>query len=225
MGLLDSVFSASNPDAVKSISEGKIYSLDPQWQKEQVFILAEKAPESLEELKQLVDVKDPRSVCAYWVYAVMVLTLDYDIGMSMMKYLYADIEPFGSGFIEGGGTGRAGWELFLNDRLNSDDYRWLPRAYFVGSVADNGFHPSQPLSLDLHYNEPNTITYNSQSFEKLGRLNIVYWVESNAAGNKANITISHFDGSDRWYVTSGATSALFYDQRAGLTAAAKAQLY
>ena len=95
MGLLDSVFSASNPDAVKSISEGKIYSLDPQWQKEQVFTLAEKAPESLEELKQLVDVKDPRSVCAYWVYAVMVLTLDYDIGMSMMKYLYADIEPFG----------------------------------------------------------------------------------------------------------------------------------
>ena len=157
MGLLDSVFSSSNPDAVKNISQGKIYSLNPEWQKEQVYKLADTAPESLEDLKKLVDVTDPRSVAAYWVYAVMVLTLDYDIGMSMMKYLYADIEPFGRGFIEGGGTGRAGWDMFMNDRLKSDDYRWLPRAYFVGSVADNGFHPTQPLAVNLHYNEPNTL--------------------------------------------------------------------
>ena len=227
MGLLDSVFSSSGGASTTEqirINNNNV-RLEPEWLKEQIVKIADKAPESLEELKAVVDVKDPRSVAAYWVYSVMILTLDYEIGMSMMKYLYADIEPFGRGYIEGGGTGRAGWDMFMNDRLKNDDYRWLPRAYFEGSVEDNGFHPTQPLAVNLHYNEPNTETLNKQSFDKLGRLNIVYWVESNAAGNKASLTISHFDGSDRWYVTEGASNSLFYDQRAGLTAVARAQLY
>ena len=41
------------------------------------------------------------SITGYWVYAVMALTADFEIGMSMMKYLYADLEPFGRGFTEG----------------------------------------------------------------------------------------------------------------------------
>ena len=78
----------------------------------------------------------------------------------------------------------------------------------------------------LHYNRPNTEALNSQSLEQLGRLNIVYWAESNAAGNKVNIELSRFEGSDRWYVTKGSSSsALFYDQRGGLTAEAKAKLW
>jgi hypothetical protein len=59
---------------------------------------------------------------------------------------------------------------------------------------------------------------------ELGRLNIVYWVESNAAGNKVNIELSKFEGSDRFYVTKGSSStSLFYDQRSALTPEAKAK--
>ena len=211
-------------DKVKA--SGKASSpLAGEWTQDRVVTLSA-MPDTLDELKEAVDVADPGSVAAYWVYAVTALTADYDIGMSMMKYLFADIEPFGRGFVEGGGVGRAGWDPFFNERLRDDDYRWLPRAYFVGANADNGFNPPEPLAVALHYNSTNTDTINSQSYEQLGRLNIVYWVQSNAAGNKVNITLSKFDGSDRWYVTSGSSSAgLFYDQRAGLTAAARAKLY
>ena len=183
-------------------------------------------PDNLEELKAAVDVSDPGSVAAYFVYSVMCLTADYDTGMSMMKYLFADLEPFGRGFTEGGVSGKAGWDTYFNERLKDDDYRWLPRAYFAGACADNGFKPAQPLKVELHYNAKNTEDINAQSMSQVGRLNIVYWVKSNAAGNQVNITVSRFDGSDRWYVTSGASSAaLFYDQRGALTPAAKAKLY
>ena len=183
-------------------------------------------PDDLAELKAAVDVTDPGSVAAYFVYSVMCLTADYEIGMDMMKYLFADIEPFGRGFKEGGMSGKAGWDTYFNERLRDDDYRWLPRAYFVGATADNGFNPAQPLQVELHYNPKNTEDINAQSVQQLGRLNIVYWVKSNAAGNQVNITLSRFEGSDRWYVTSGATSAaLFYDQRAALNAQVRAKLY
>ena len=50
--------------------------------------------------------------------------------------------------------------------------------------------------------------------------------QSNAAGFKNNIELSRFDGSDRFYVTKGtASTGLFYDQRAGLTAEARSKLW
>ncbi len=222
MGFFDKVLSKAK-DVVEQLTDST--GLDSSWTKDRVVTL-EKEPDTLDELKAAVDVKDPGSVAAYWVYAVNGLVADYDAAMGMMKYLFADIEPFGRGFTEGGGAGRAGWDPYFNERLRDDDYRWLPRAYFVGSVASNGFNPPRPAAVELHYNEPNTKTINEQSFKQLGRLNIVYWIQSNAAGNKVNITLSKFDGSDRWYVTSGTSSTgMFYDQRAGLTAEAKSKLY
>ena len=196
--------------------------LKDEWKKDQVFDLADPAPWNLEELKKVVDVKDPRSVAAYYVWAVNRLVFNYDDGMEMMKYLFADIEPYGSGFTEGGMSGKAGWDTYFNERLKSNDYKWLPFAYFNGANADNGFMPTRPLKLELYYNNTNTETINAQTLDQFGRLNIVYWVKSYAAGNQVNITVSKFDGSDRFYVTSGTTpSALFYDQRAGLNNNAK----
>ena len=192
--------------------------LKTEWKQDQSFTLADPAPWNLEELKKVVNVRDPRSVAAYWVWAVDRLTVNYDDGIAMMKYLFADLEPYDRGFVEGGLSGRAGWDIYFNERLKSSDYRWLPGAYFNGASADNGFKPSLPLSIDLYYNKTNTETINAQSLDALGRLNIVYWVVSNAGGNQVNITLSRFEGSDRWYVTSGASSAaLFYDQRSALT--------
>ena len=218
MGLFDKVLAGASTGAETS-------SLSAEWTKDRTVVL-KGTPESLDEVKAAVDLTDPGSVCAYWLYSVMAMTADYDIGMGMMKYLYADIEPFGRGFTEGGASGKAGWDSFFNDRLKDDDYRWLPRTYFAGAVAANGFKPETPLCVELHYNEPNTTTINSQSLESLGRLNIVYTVKSNAAGNQVNITVSKFEGSDRWYVTSGSSSAgIFYDQRSALTAEAKEKLY
>ncbi len=214
MGLFDKI---KKPDVTPGLESG--------WLQNRIITL-DKEPDDLEELKAAVDVRDPGSVAAYWVYSVACLSADYDIGMSMMKYLFADIEPFGRGFKEGGGAGRAGWDPYFNERLKDDDYRWLPRAYFVGAAASNGFNPPRPLRVELHYNEPNTKTINGQTLEQLGRLNIVYWVKSNAAGFQVNITLSKFDGSDRWYVTSGTSSTgLFYDQRSALTAEARSKLY
>ena len=214
-----SLFDKINSAFKKSDDLGGDFALDRR-------ITLEKEPDDLEELKAAVDVSDPGSVAAYWVYSVACLSADYDTGMSMMKYLFAGIEPYGRGFTEGGGAGRAGWDPYFNERLRDDDYRWLPRAYFVGAAADNGFNPPRPLAVDLHYNKTNTETANDQSLKALGRLNVVYWVQSNAAGNKVNITLSKFEGSDRWYVTSGnASSGLFYDQRAGLTNEARKKLY
>lgn len=192
--------------------------LAPEWKTDQYFTLADPAPWNLEELKQVVNEQDPRSVAAYFVWAVTRMVDDYDDGMAMMKYLFADIEPYGRGFTEGGMSGKAGWDTYFNERLKSADYKWLPRAYFNGASADNGFTPNRPLSLELYYNSTNTETVNAQSLNQLGRLNIVYWVQSYAGGNQVNITVSKFDGSDRWYVTSGTTSAaLFYDQRSSVS--------
>ena len=191
--------------------------LREEWKRDQVFTLVDVAPWDLTELQRVVDVEDPRSVAAYWVWAVNRLVDDYDDGMGMMKYLFADIEPMGRGFTEGGLTGRAGWDTYFNERLKSDDYRWLPRAYFDGANVENGFKPTLPLTLELYYNDTNTETVNAQSLDQLGRLNIVYWVKSYAGGNQVNIVLSKFEGSDRWYVTSGASSnTLFYDQRSVL---------
>ncbi len=226
MGLFDKVMSSVNGAISTPYAGPQDMSLKPEWTQDRRIQLADPAPESLEELKAVCDIHDPGSVAAYWVYSVMCLTADYDIGMSMMKYLFADIEPFGRGFTEGGGVGRAGWDPYFNERLKDDDYRWLPRAYFDGSVASNGFHPVQPLAVKLYFNKPNTDTINGQTLKQLGRLNIVYYVQSNAAGFKNNIELSRFDGSDRFYVTKGtASTGLFYDQRAGLTAEARSKLW
>ena len=168
---------------------------------------------------------DPRSVAAYWVWSVCRLVDDYDDGMGMMKYLFADIEPFGRGFTEGGVAGRAGWDTYFNERLRSAQYDWLPRAYFDGASSANGFTPRRPLSLELYCNSTNTEAVNGQSLKALGRLNIVYWVKSYAGGNKVNITVSQFDESDRWYVTSGVSSAaLFYDQSGAVSNAGRAHI-
>ena len=199
-----------------------VTELTDDLKKDQKFTLADPAPWNIDELKQVVNVKDPRSVAAYFVWAVTRMVDNYDDGMEMMKYLFADIEPYGSGFTEGGMSGKAGWDTYMNERLKSNDYKWLPRAYFEGGTGANGFQPTRPLTLELYYNSTNTETINAQTFEQFGRLNIVYWVKSHAAGHQVNITVSRFDGSDRWYVTSGTTSAaLFYDQRGGIDNAAK----
>ncbi len=199
--------------------------LKAEWMKDQVFTLASPAPWDLGELKQAVEVTDPRSVAAYWVWSVCRLVDDYDDGMEMMKYLFADIEPFGRGFTEGGGAGRAGWDTYFNERLRSSQYSWLPRAYFEGAESANGFSPRRPLSLELYYNSTNTETINAQSLNSLGRLNIVYWVKSHAAGSQANMTLSQFDESDRWYITSGtSSSALFYDQSSAVSNAARQRI-
>ena len=213
--------------ALASAAFAATASLDRAWTKDQEFTLADPAPWNLEELKQVVDVQDPRSVAAYWVWSVNRLIDDYDDGMEMMKYLFADIEPYGSGYYEGGMSGKAGWDTYFNERLKDADYKWLPRAYFEGGSARNGFAPTKPLTLELYYNSTNTETINKQTLEDFGRLNIVYWVKSYAGGNQVNITVSKFTDSDRWYVTSGTSSAaLFYDQRSALEddelAAAKA---
>ncbi len=225
MGLFDKVMAGSQKSAEMGAAERGIPQLKQEWKADRKVTLSG-TPENLDELKKAVDVTDPGSVAAYFVYGVMALTADYETGMSMLKYLFADIEPFGRGFTEGGKNGKAGFDPFFNERLRDDEYRWLPRAYFAGAAADNGFKPAQPLAVDLHYNAPNTDTLNSQSLEQLGRLNIVYSVKSNAAGNQVNITLSRFESSDRWYVTSGtAYGGLFYDQRSALTAAAREKLY
>ncbi len=191
--------------------------LPAEWKQDQVFTLADPAPRGLEELQSLVDVHDPRSVAAYWVWAVNRLADDYDGGMAMMKYLFADIDPFKHGFTEGGLNGKAGWDAYFNERLRTPWYQWLPRAYFEGAAQENGFLPARPLQIELYYNNTNTETVNAQTFEQLGRLNIVYWVKSHAGGSQVNITLSTFEGSDRWYVTSGASSAaLFYDQNSAV---------
>ena len=188
--------------------------LSQEWKADQDFTLADPAPWTLDELKQVVDVQDPRSVAAYFVWAVTRLVDNSDDGMEMMKYLFADIDPYDKGFTEGGMSGNAGWDTYFNERLSNQDYSWLPRAYYEGASAAGGFAPDRPLTLELYYNNTNTETINAQTLEEFGRLNIVYWVQSHAGGNQVSITLSKFEESDRWYVTSGTTSkALFYDQR------------
>ncbi|MBR4703735.1 MAG: S-layer homology domain-containing protein [Oscillospiraceae bacterium] len=191
--------------------------LSRDWKRDQEFTLADPAPWNLEELKQVVDVRDPRSVAAYWIWSLNRLVADYDDGMEMMKYLFADLEPYGDGFTEGGSAGQAGWDSYFNERLDDPDYRWLPRAFFEGATAENGFLLDRPLTLELYFNEPNTKNINEQG-EVFGRTCIEYWVMSHAGGNQVNLTLMRFSGSDRWYVTSGsASAAVFYDQRSAIT--------
>lgn len=188
--------------------------LKEEWKQDQVFNLADPAPWNLDELQQVVDVNDPRSVAAYWVWAVNRLTDNYDEGMAMMKYLFADIEVYGSGYTEGGMSGMAGWDAYFNERLTDPEYRILPRTYFQGCTEDNGYKPDRPLSIELYFNDANTETINKQTFDTFGRLNIVYWVQSYAGDNQVNINLSRFAGTNRWYVTSGTSSmALFYQQQ------------
>ena len=214
---MTSIAMAATVEIDRTIPMVDVKELPEEWKEDQEYTLADPAPWNLEELKQVVDVQDPRSVAAYWVWAVNRLVSDYDDGMEMMKYLFADIEPYGPGFTEGGMSGKAGWDTYFNERLKDSDYSWLPRAYFEGASARNGFAPERPLTLELYYNNTNTETINAQTLEQFGRLNIVYWVKSYAGGHQVNITVSKFNGSDRWYITSGTSSAaLFYDQRSAL---------
>ncbi len=188
-----------------------------EWTQDQDLVIADPAPWNLEELKQVVDVYDPRSVAAYWVWSLNRLVEDYDDGMEMMKYLFADLEPYGDGFQEGGYSGQAGWDGYFNERLSDPDYRWLPRAFYEGASASNGFKLVRPLTLKLHFNEPNTKTISEQG-KDFGRTCIVYWVQSHAGGTQVNLNLMKFTGSDRWYVTNGtASSGIFYDQRSALT--------
>ena len=190
----------------------------PEWTENQDYSLNSPVPETLSELKQDVDVTDPASVAAYWVWAVNRLVYDYDDGMAMMKYLFADIEVFGTGYYEGGMSCQAGWDSYFNDRLTTPYYSWLPRAYFEGADAENGFQPDQPLTVALNYNRTSTDSLNAQSLEQMGRLNVAYDVYSNAAGNRVTIHVSKFANTDRWYVTNGAASnTLFYDQNGALS--------
>ena len=196
----------------------------PTFNTDRTITLADPAPWNLDELKQVVDITDPGSVAAYFVWAVARLTENYNDGMAMMKYLYADIEVYGKGFTEGGMSGKAGWDTYFNDRLKDKDYNWLPGAYFEGASSSNGFRPTRPFTVKLYFHGPDTETLNDQSKE-LGRTYIVYYAQSNAGSNKANLYLTKFEDSDRWYVTnSGASSALFVDQRAALTNAAKAAM-
>ena len=186
--------------------------LSSEWTRDQTITLEDPAPWNLEELKKAADVTDPRSVAAYWIWAVNRLVDNYDDGMGMMKYLFADLQPFQKGYVEGGMSGQAGWDNYFNERLKSAEQKWLPRVYFDGTTKDNGFTPPRPLRVKLVYNPADTDAINSKSAEQLGRLSIVYIVESAVGVNRVSLTLCRFDGSDRWYVTNGAaSSAMFYD--------------
>ncbi|MBQ3903253.1 MAG: hypothetical protein II745_07765, partial [Lachnospiraceae bacterium] len=110
MGLFDKMMSSVKDGINGVMNAGSSASLQGEWKADRRIVLRDPAPETLDELKSAVDVSDPGSVAAYFVYGVMALTADYDTGMGMMKYLFADLEPFGRGFTEGGVSGRAGWD-------------------------------------------------------------------------------------------------------------------
>ena len=120
--------------------------LKREWKMDQDFTLADPAPWNLEELKQVVDVQDPRSVAAYFVWAVTRLVDNYDDGMAMMKYLFADINPYDpeGGFMEGGFSGLAGWEAYFNERLTDPDYKWLPRLISKALLPTTASSPIVP---------------------------------------------------------------------------------
>ena len=157
-------------------------------------------------------------MAAYWLWSVNRMTMDKNEGMKMLKYLFADLEPYGTGFTEGGAFGQAGWDSYFNDRLTGPYYYWLPRAFFEGASLENGLDPSRPITVYLHYNAPNTDTVNKQQMESCGRISIVFWVQSHAAGNQVNIHVTRFANSSRWYVTSSASyGGLFYNQMGPIT--------
>ena len=196
------------------------YGLLADWTKDQTFTLEDPAPWNLEELKKAADVTDPHSVAAYWILAVNRLVDNYDDGMAMMKYLFADLQPFQKGYVEGGMSGKAGWDGYFDSRLKNEEQKWLPRVYFDGTSKDNGFTPPRPLRVKLQYNEKDTDAINSKSVEQLGRLSVVYVVDSTVGVNRLSLTLCRFDGTNRWYVTNGAaSSAMFYDMSGALNAA------
>ncbi len=120
MSLFDKISSAASSDPVNAGSAQT--ELKNEWKKDRTITINSPMPETADELKSAADVSDPGSVAAYWVYSVMCLTADFDAGMNMMKYLFADIEPFGRGFTEGGLSGRAGWDTYFNERIKDDEY-------------------------------------------------------------------------------------------------------
>ena len=63
--------------------------LKSEWKKDQNFTLADPAPWNLDELKQVVDVKDPRSVAAYFAWAVTRMVDNYKkaFGFSCCGYV------------------------------------------------------------------------------------------------------------------------------------------
>lgn len=199
---------------------GEAYVLKDEWKADQRYTLADPAPWTKAELARQVDVTDPRSVAAYWLWSVNRMTIDKNEGMNMLRYLFADLEPYGTGFTEGGTHGQAGWDSYFNERLTGPYYYWLPRAFFAGASLENGLDPSRPITVELHYNGPSTDAVNAQQLESCGRISIVYWVQSSAAGNQVNIHVTRFANSNRWYVTSSASyGGLFYNQMGPITQA------
>ena len=194
--------------------------LKDEWKKDQDYTLADPAPWNVEELKQVVDVQDPRSVAAYYLWAIVRMTDNYNDGLEMMKYLWADFEPFGRGFTPGSS---GGVDSYLSSRAKDPATNWQPRTFFNGASSANGYTPDRPMVLELYYNDTNTETMNAQTLESLGRLNIEYWVQSYAvADRKVNISLCKFDGSDRWYVTS--TGNTFGGVYTGMNAAGGIEL-
>ena len=175
----------------------------PEWTRDQYFELCDPAPWTVDELQKAVDVCDPRSVAAYYVWAVNRLPDDYDNAIEMMKYLY------------GGEGDLGGWDEALNEKLSDPAAKWPTRSYFIGAAAENGFYPTRPYILEMYYMRNDTEKLNAKTLNQTGRLNIVYWLMGYAAGNKVYITVSKDKDSDRWYITSDTTAAqLFTDQNA-----------
>lgn len=175
----------------------------PEWTRDQYFELCDPAPWTLDELQKAVDITDPRSVAAYYVWAVNRLPDDYDNAIDMMKYLY------------GGEGDNGGWDTALNEKLSDPAAKWPTRSYFIGAAAENGFYPTRPYILEMYYMRNDTEKLNAKTLRQTGRLNIVYWLMGYAAGNKVYITVSKDKGQDRWYITSETTAAqLFTDQNA-----------
>ena len=175
----------------------------PEWTRDQYFELCDPAPWTYDELQEAVDVSDPRSVAAYYVWAVNRLPDDYDNAIEMMKYLY------------GGAGDNGGWDISLNEKLSDPAAKWPTRSYFIGAAAENGFYPTRPYILEMYYMRNDTEKLNAKTLVQSGRLNIVFWLMGYAAGNKVYITVSKDEGQERWYITSETTAKqLFTDQNA-----------
>ena len=125
---------------------------------------------------------------------------------------------------------------YIRSKTDSYDVEGVEKLIVCGGdgTLNNAVNICRDKDIDIYYLPYGTFNETAKgmkkdgahTLEQLGRLNIVYWVRSNAAGFQVNITLSKFDGSDRWYVTSGTSSTgLFYDQRSALTAEARSKLY
>ncbi len=186
---------------------------------DQSYALSNPAPRTLEQLKQEVNLKDPRSVCSYWIWAVHMLTENYDQGMAMMKYLFADLEVYGKGYTEGGLSGRAGFDTYFDERTRDIDYRWITASYLVGAIKENGLQYDVPVKIDIHYDKENTESANDAPSVALGRTHIYYWVPTSLGQNRVSVRLTKFEGTGRWYVTSGSSSAAqFYNLSGALNA-------